>query len=69
MRLRTMAALAITGVAGAFAVDRFQRGRLIRKERERAQFAEARLRAESAEALARSPSVRMAASPTTSISR
>jgi signal transduction histidine kinase/DNA-binding response OmpR family regulator len=41
---------------GVFAVDRIQRARLIRKERERAQFAEARLRAESAEALARSES-------------
>ena len=41
---------------GVFAVDRFQRRRLIRKERDRAQFAEARLRAESAEALARSES-------------
>ena len=41
---------------GVFAVDRFQRCRLIGKERERAQFAEARLRAEAAEALARSES-------------
>jgi signal transduction histidine kinase/CheY-like chemotaxis protein len=41
---------------GVFGVDRFQRRRLIRQERERAQFAEARLRAEAAEALARTES-------------
>ncbi|HSC26974.1 MAG TPA: ATP-binding protein [Vicinamibacterales bacterium] len=37
-----------------FAVDRIQRRRLLGKERERARFAEARLRAEAAEQLARS---------------
>jgi signal transduction histidine kinase/CheY-like chemotaxis protein len=37
-----------------FAVDRIQRRRLLGKERERARFAEARLRADAAEALARS---------------
>ncbi|MFP5380097.1 MAG: ATP-binding protein, partial [Vicinamibacteria bacterium] len=37
-----------------FTVDRLQRRRLLGKERERAQFAEARLRAEAAEQLARS---------------
>ncbi len=44
------AALAVLGV------DRIQRWRLLSAERERAQFAEARLRAEAAEALARSES-------------
>jgi signal transduction histidine kinase/DNA-binding response OmpR family regulator len=39
-----------------FGVDRLQRRRLLGKERERAQFAEAKLRAESAEALARTES-------------
>jgi signal transduction histidine kinase/DNA-binding response OmpR family regulator len=38
----------------AVAVDRIQRARLLGKERERAQFAEAKLRAEAAEAVARS---------------
>ncbi len=40
----------------AFGVDRLQRRRLVGKERERARFAEAKLRAEAAEALARSES-------------
>ncbi|MBK5298633.1 MAG: GAF domain-containing protein, partial [Vicinamibacteria bacterium] len=40
-------------VFAMFVVDRLQRRRLVGKERERARFAEARLRAESAEALAR----------------
>ncbi len=39
-----------------FAVDRTQRRRLIRKERERSQMAETRLRADAAEALARKES-------------
>jgi signal transduction histidine kinase/CheY-like chemotaxis protein len=39
-----------------YAIDRIQRYRLVGKERERARFAEAKLRAESAEALARSES-------------
>ena len=43
--------LLLAGLA-AFGIDRTQRRRLIRKERERSQFAEAKLRAESAEALA-----------------
>ena len=43
--------LVLIGLAG-FGVDRVQRRRLIGKERQRAEFAEARLRAESAEALA-----------------
>jgi signal transduction histidine kinase/DNA-binding response OmpR family regulator len=43
----------LLGVA-VFAADRLQRRRLLGKERERARFAEARLRAESAEALAQS---------------
>jgi signal transduction histidine kinase/CheY-like chemotaxis protein/ligand-binding sensor domain-containing protein len=47
--------LLLAGLA-AFGVDRVQRRRVVRKERERAQFAEARLRAESAEALAKSES-------------
>ena len=37
-----------------FAADRIQRRRVVRRERDRAQFAEARLRAEAAEQLARS---------------
>lgn len=40
------------GVALVAGVDRLQRRRVVAKERERAQFAEARLRAEAAEALA-----------------
>ena len=40
----------------AFGVDRLQRARVLRAERERSKFAEARLRAEAAEALARSES-------------
>lgn len=44
--------------AAVVAVDRIQRRRLIGKERERAQFTEARLRAEAAEAVARSESER-----------
>jgi signal transduction histidine kinase/DNA-binding response OmpR family regulator len=47
--------LLVAGLA-VFAVDRLQRRRLVRKERERSQFAEARLRAEAAEALAQSES-------------
>ncbi|MEP7273462.1 MAG: two-component regulator propeller domain-containing protein, partial [Acidobacteriota bacterium] len=43
---------------GVFAVDRFQRYRLIGRERERAQFREAQFRAEAAEALAKSESER-----------
>ena len=43
-------------VLGVYVVDRLQRYRLVGKERERARFAEAKLRAESAEALARSES-------------
>ncbi len=39
---------------GMFVIDRLQRWRLLTKERERARFAEARLRADAAEALARS---------------
>jgi signal transduction histidine kinase/CheY-like chemotaxis protein len=39
-----------------YGADRIQRRRLVRKERERAQIAEARLRAQAAEALARSES-------------
>jgi len=47
--------LGILGLVGlGFGVDRFQRRRLVGKERERAQIAEARLRAENAEALAQS---------------
>jgi len=45
----------VAGLA-VFGIDRIQRRWLIRKERERAQFTEARLRAESAEALAQSES-------------
>ena len=45
--------LLLLGLA-VFGVDRVQRRRLLRKERERAQFTEAKLRAESAEALAES---------------
>jgi signal transduction histidine kinase/CheY-like chemotaxis protein len=56
---RTWAAYA--GFAGliallGFGIDRLQRRRLLGKERERAAFAEAKLRAESAEALARTES-------------
>ncbi len=54
---RTWWAYGMYGVllaAGALAVDRFQRRRVVRRERQRAQFAEARVRAEAAEALARS---------------
>ena len=47
------AATRAAGRAASFGVDRLQRRRVVGKERERAQFAEARLRAESAEALAR----------------
>jgi signal transduction histidine kinase/CheY-like chemotaxis protein len=43
-------------VLGVYVIDRLQRYRLVGKERERARFAEAKLRAESAEALARSES-------------
>ena len=43
---------------GMIAVDRIQRRRVIVRERQRAQFAEARLRAEAAETLARSESER-----------
>ena len=39
-----------------FGVDRVQRRRVVRRERERARFTEARVRAEAAEALARSES-------------
>jgi signal transduction histidine kinase/CheY-like chemotaxis protein len=56
---RTWAAYAayllIAGLA-VFGIDRLQRRRLVRKERERARFAEAKLRAEAAEALAQSES-------------
>jgi signal transduction histidine kinase/CheY-like chemotaxis protein len=45
--------LLLLGLA-VFGVDRVQRRRLLHKERERAQFTEAKLRAESAEALAES---------------
>jgi signal transduction histidine kinase/CheY-like chemotaxis protein len=47
--------LLLAGLA-MFGVDRVQRRRVVRKERERAQFAEAKLRAESAEVLAQSES-------------
>ena len=40
-------------IAGIFAVDRIQRRRLTKKERERAEFREAKLRAEAAEANAK----------------
>ena len=50
------AAYVLLIAALAFSVDRLQRRRVIGKERARAQFAEAGLRAESAEALARSES-------------
>ena len=45
-------------VMGLFAVDRVQRRRVVTKERERAQFAEAKFRAEAAEAIAKSESER-----------
>jgi signal transduction histidine kinase/CheY-like chemotaxis protein len=47
--------LALAGLA-VFGADRVMRRRVVRKERERAQFVEAKLRAESAEALAQSES-------------
>jgi signal transduction histidine kinase/DNA-binding response OmpR family regulator len=47
--------LALLGLT-VFGIDRVQRRRLLGKERERAQFAEAKLRADAAEALARSES-------------
>jgi signal transduction histidine kinase/CheY-like chemotaxis protein len=50
------AAYLLFGAFGVFAIDRFQRRRLIRVERAHAQVVEARLRAEAAEALARSES-------------
>lgn len=47
--------LLVFGLA-VFGIDRIQRRRLVAKERERARFAEARLRAEAAETLARTES-------------
>ena len=46
----------ILAVVAVFGADRVMRRRVVRRERERAQFAEAKLRAESAEALAQSES-------------
>ena len=51
----------VAALAGAvFVVDRVQRRRVIGKERERSQFREAQLRADAAEALARSERERTA---------
>jgi signal transduction histidine kinase/CheY-like chemotaxis protein len=52
------AAYLVLALAAGVATDRLQRQRLIRRERQRAEFAEARLRAESAEALAKSETER-----------
>jgi signal transduction histidine kinase/CheY-like chemotaxis protein len=48
------AAYLLVAALALFGIDRIQRRRLVRRERERARFTEARLRAEAAEALARS---------------